>query len=50
MEDEEESDLHEYVVIYPRGNTKLYNSCELFYAHPVEFVEYLERKAHKKRH
>jgi hypothetical protein len=37
------------VVEYSNGNSKIYNTWQLFYAHPVEFVGYLEKKVGKTR-
>jgi hypothetical protein len=39
-----DSDIRDYVVEYPNGNAKVFNTCQMFYAHPVEFVEYLEKR------
>ncbi len=44
----ESLDVHDYVVIYKDGKSKIFNTWELFYAHPVEFVGYLEKKAKRK--
>jgi hypothetical protein len=41
---EDDSDIRDYVVEYPTGNTRVLNTCEMFYAHPVEFVGYLEKR------
>lgn len=42
---EDDSDIRDYVVEYPTtGNTRVLNTCQMFYAHPVEFVSYLEKR------
>jgi hypothetical protein len=42
---ENDSDIRDYVVVYPNGTSKVFNTYQMFYAHPVEFVTYLEKKA-----
>jgi hypothetical protein len=38
------TDINDYVVEYPNGNIKILNTRTLFYAHPLEFVNYIEAK------
>ena len=46
---EDDSDIRDYVVQYPTGTTRVLDTCQLFYTHPVEFVGYLEKRTALRR-